>query len=209
MDHTIVDLFPRPIIKTKINIDGIVDIFHKVIKVNGKNNITQNSHEGLLHYHNDSNVFEIYDELKEFGNEIHKTANFVYQNILNHQNTVSITNAWFNECELGGFQFMHNHCNAVLCGTLYLVADQNTCIDFQSPFGLSETSSTLFDKPSHRQNEFGYYYHSDMTTFNVVQGDCLFWQSYIKHGYPPNKTPNRLSLSFNLMPDKVNSYYKI
>jgi len=96
---------------------GVTSFFDTVIKPSqGRRNSdgTENYRAALLHYHNDQNVFEIYEELKDLGERILTAANFVYQDVMNHDTELRITNAWFNECEAGGRQLMHNHCNSVL-----------------------------------------------------------------------------------------------
>lgn len=215
MDHQAVDLFPRPLIRTQISVkNDIISFFYNTIKTqdNKKENKTSPTSivKGLVHYHNDENVFNIYEELNELEKEILKSANFTYKKILNHKNDLYITNAWFNECAVGSSQFMHNHCNSVLSGTLYLNTDENTNIQFLSPYGYSDTVNNLVDcADMQEQNEFGYLYHYTHCTVNVERGDCLFWPSYMKHGYDTNMTPNRLSLSFNMMPKNFNHTYKI
>ena len=74
--------------------------------------------------------------------------------------------------------------------------------------GASEVQNSLDDAPdTFRENKFGYNYHFLQCTMNVGNGVCLFWPSYMKHGYHNNQTPNRLSLSFNMMPESFNSLY--
>lgn len=212
MNHNIIGLFPQPLTKIKIDVSGIGKFFDQNVRddVKGYNNTKVSSDQGLKHFHNDDNVFEIYSELKPLGETILNAANYTYQTILNHDTTLRFTNAWFNECAIGSEQFLHNHCNSIVSGTLYLRTDENTCIHFISPFRNSEFSPSIVDIPNmKRNNNFGYTFHHDIVTLSVFTGDCLFWGSHMKHGYPPNKTPGRLSLSFNLIPTTFNSTYKI
>ena len=43
-------------------------------------------------------------------------------------------------------------------------------------------------------------FNTNHTTYNVKNGDILIWESWIKHGVPPNKKLNgvRETLVFNL-----------
>ena len=164
----------------------------------------------LVSYPHERNAFEAYAELKDLQTRILQAANFVYQEVLNHDTELRVTNAWFNECEVGGRQLMHNHCNSVLSGTLYLRTDPNSYIQFQSPFGLNDFGNLLLDEPNiGRPNKFGYTHHFRVATYRVAAGVCLLWPSHLRHGYDENRTPGRLSLSFNLLPVAFNCLYQV
>jgi len=173
---------------------GVTSFFDTVIKPSqGRRNSdgTKNFRAALLHYHNDQNVFGIYEELKDLGERILTAANFVYQDVMNHDTELRITNVWFNECGAGGRQLMHNHCNSVLSSTLYLRTDERSHVQFQSPYRLNDFGNLLLDEPNtKRPNRFGYGHH------------------FKRHGYAENLTPGRLSLSFNLLPTTFNCVYK-
>lgn len=212
MKHESVGLFAQPLVKVNIDVTGVAKLFYEKIRGNAEtiNTTISKDQLGLHHFHNDENVFEIYPELKTLEQKILSAANYTYEHILNHNSTLRFTNVWFNECEVGSQQFMHNHCNSVISGTLYLKTDENTIIQFRSPFTNSEFVPSIFDYPDQeRPNVHDYVFHHDIVTVKVSNGDCLFWGSHLKHGYPPNKTPGRLSLSFNLMPTTFNCTYKI
>jgi len=212
MKHQVLPLFALPVTLVEIECDGIADFFDTVVKPSkGKRNTDGTSGFGtpLTHYHNDQNVFDIYDELKDLGDRILKAADFAYRYVMNHDTELRITNAWFNECEIGGRQYMHNHCNSVISGTLYLRADERSHLQFQSPYGLNEFGNLLLDEPNiKRPNRFGYGHHFKIVTCKVNVGSCLFWPSHLMHGYSENDTPGRLSLSFNLLPSTFNCVYK-
>lgn len=210
MNHQTIGLFASPVTRVDLEVNGVAKFFDTVVRDNsGKTNKDGGYGDtGLVHYHNNENVFVVYDELAELGDRIIDAANFVYQDVMNYDGRLTITNAWFNECSVGSSQFMHTHCNSVLSGTLYLRTDENTNIQFQSPLGMSEIANTLSDYPNmNKENKYGYNFHFQHCTFNVGNGVCLFWPSYMKHGYQNNQTPNRLSLSFNMMPESFNCMY--
>jgi len=209
MNHQTVGLFAQPVTRIDLEVDGVANFFDTVVKPNGgETNVGGGfGDRHLVHYHNKENVFVVYDELKDLGDRITEAANFVYTEVMNHKSDLFITNAWFNECSVGSSQFLHTHGNSVLSGTLYLRTDENTFIQFQRP-GASQVQNTLDDNPdTDRDNKYGYNFHFHTCTFTVGNGVCLFWPSYMKHGYHNNQTPNRLSLSFNMMPKSFNSMY--
>jgi len=210
MKHVICNLFSQPVTLTEVNVEGIADFFENTIKPNVKGCSEGKSQIHLTNYHNTENIFELYDELKPLGQEILSACNFVYQEILNYDSDLRFTNAWINESEVGGEQGLHNHCNSALSGTVYLRTDENTNIEFPNRFTTSDTVCQLTDDPNQeRENKFGHYYHKDTATFTVQTGYCMIWPSYLKHGYSENKTPRRLSLSFNTLPNHLNCLYKL
>lgn len=128
---------------------------------------------------------------------------------MNHDSDLRVTNAWFNECDVGGRQYMHNHCNSVISGTLYLRVDENSYLQFQTPYRMNDFGNLLLDEPNtKRSNRFGYGHHFSTVTVPVKGGDCLFWPSHLRHGYSENLTPGRLTLSINFLPKEFNCVYK-
>ena len=212
MKHSTTPLFALPVTEVSLDCADVPAFFDAYIKPNtGRPNGdgTTAYQTPLIHYHNDENIFEIYPELRDLGEQILAAGNFVYRDVMNHDTSLRITNAWINECHVGGRQFMHNHCNSVISGTLYLRTDANTCIQFQSPYGLNDFGNLLLDEPNvQRPNRFGYQHHFRLATYRVQNGTCLFWPSHLRHGYSENLTPGRLSLSFNLLPEQFNCVYQ-
>jgi uncharacterized protein (TIGR02466 family) len=211
MNHFVADVFAQPITRIQCDIEGVCEFFDNVIKPKNdsvSNKLPSGSNPQLRHYHNFNNIFNIYSELKDLHDEILEKSNFVYRKVMNYGSDVFITSAWINECQIGGSQDFHNHSNSMLCGTLYLRTDKNTEVLFNSPYGVSKIAPNLCDKAFEGPNEFGYSYHQTKVSINPDQGDCWIWPSFLAHGYFSNQTPNRLSLSFNLMPVSFNSLYK-
>ncbi|MDH3748092.1 MAG: putative 2OG-Fe(II) oxygenase [Gammaproteobacteria bacterium] len=212
MKHQTIPLFALPVTRIDVDCDGIAEFFDSVVKPSkGRSNTdgTTGYATPLIHYHNDQNVFDIYDELKDFGDRILEASNFVYRNVMNHDTELRITNAWFNECDVGGRQYMHNHCNSAISGTIYLRTDQHSYLQFHSPYGMNDFGNLLLDEPNtKRPNQFGYSHHFKIVTYKVEDGACLFWPSHLRHGYTENLTPQRLSLSFNFLPTTFNCVYK-
>ena len=212
MKHATYPLFALPLTHMELECDGIAEFFDAVVKpTRGRSNTdgTSSYRTPLVHYHNDENVFEIYEELRDLGSRVLQAADFVYRDVLNHDTQLRVTNAWFNECDVGGRQYMHNHCNSVLSGTLYLRTDEHTQLEFQSPYGLNDFGNLLLDEPNiARPNKFGYNHHFKIAAYKVDRGVCLFWPSHLRHGYSENRTPGRLTLSFNFLPVTFNCVYK-
>jgi uncharacterized protein (TIGR02466 family) len=212
MEHRMIPLFPLPLTVVDVDCEGVAEFFDStILPTAGKKNTdgTSGYRTALSHFHNDENVFEIYSELKDFGDRILEAANFAYREVMNRDSVLRVTNAWFNLCEVGGRQYMHNHCNSVLSGTVYLRTDNQSYLQFQSPYHMNDFGNMLLDEPNtKRPNRFGYKHYFPTITFPVEQHTCVFWPSHLRHGYQENRTPNRLSLSFNFLPETFNCVYK-
>jgi len=202
------ELFTTPVIKVRMaNMDVLTQFFHETVKVRAD---VRDEQGGLSHYYSQSNVLLQYPELSDLKAKIEKTGTFVYQDLLNFKESGNLhtTNAWFNLCEIGASQSAHNHTNSLLCGTLYLTADENSELRFYHPQNNASYHAELFDNPSSSANKHGLRFHRREAKIPVRSGDCLFWPSWLKHGYQNNQTPDRLSLSFNMMPSKLNVDYQ-
>lgn len=164
----------------------------------------------ISHYHSFENVFDCYPELAGLREKLEEAGTFAYRDLLNYKRSgpMRITNAWFNLCQPGGFQEKHSHANNLLSATLYLNTDQHTELQFYHPLSTDSLHPELYDEVDTSANEYGLRYHHREVTVAVNDGDCLFWPSQLRHGYRNNRTPNRLSLSFNLMPEKLNTTYQ-
>ena len=210
-NHEVIDVFPQSVSMLNMPFEhtNLQDVFNTVIKP--RNTEVNTRDKKLRHHHNNENVLDLYPILHQVRDDILEGANFIYREILNKRSTLKLTNAWFNECDVGGSQNFHNHCNSTLSGTYYINTDKNTHITFESPYHHpSNTCNSIQDECARlRPNRFGYNYHQNYCTIPVEKNMCLFWESYLHHGYVNNQTPNRLSLSFNLLPDQVSHNYKI
>ena len=199
-------LFPNPLVKVDLaGSEAVKDFFYKEV-AGGRS-----MESALQHFHSGENVFSVYPGLKELQLRIEQAGKFVYQDLLNHRvdGGMSIITAWFNICQPGGSQAAHSHANCLLSGTFYLHADEASTINFYHPLGASSMHPELFDEPDQRENTFQLNFHKQQVAVPVKAGDCLFWPSQLRHGYHNNQTPDRLSLSFNMMPSKLNATYQL
>lgn len=204
-------LFATPVFKLAMNdADRAKSFFDDQIR-DQPLDTARDKQGALTHFHSRSNVFEVYKELAWLGEQLEKAGNLVYRDLMNYKKSgpMRITNAWFNLCGVGGNQPTHNHVNCLLCGTFYLHADAETKIIFHHPQKNPSYHAELFDSPDDSDNAHGLRFHLRESQIDVKTGDCLFWPSALKHGYSNNKTPNRLSLSFNMMPEKLNVDYQL
>jgi uncharacterized protein (TIGR02466 family) len=115
----------------------------------------------------------------------------------------SIKEMWVNVLDTGGLQSMHNHANSFVSGVVYLTPSHP---DSQTVFLKSVGGTDFVFK-----NE-----HADMapTPFNGDRwispppspGDLVLFPSYLLHTVPPNQGERRITMSFNAIPDGLDSW---
>ena len=215
MKWNTVGLFATPLVKIELEDTEKAKqyFFSNIHKVSNREANVEGAPEsnGLFHFHHHTSVFEVYPDLKWLQIKIEEAGNFAYRELLNYKKSgpLKITNAWFNLCDVGASQSMHSHANSLLSGTLYLKTDSNSRIKFYHPLTSISQHPEIFDKPAESKNKYGLRYHHREIIVDVSAGECLFWPSQLQHGYVNNLTPQRLSLSFNLMPEYLNNIYQV
>ena len=201
-------LFATPLFKLRIgDTDAVRHYFHDRIK--GETD-ARDDRGVLSHYHSRGGLFERHPDLSPLRDTLEMAGSFVYRELMNYADSgpMRLTQAWFNLCEPGGSQPVHAHTNALLCGTLYLHADEATHLDFHHPADLPTAQPELHDVASDAPNAHGLSFHKRRSRIRVATGDCLFWPAPLRHGYSDNRTPGRLTLSFNMVPSAFNLDYQ-
>ena len=204
-------LFATPLIKLRIeDTASVAAYFHDRVK---PEEAARDSRGELSHYHSRADgggLFARHPDLAPLKDALETAGSFVYRELLNYADSgpMRVTHAWFNLCEIGGSQSAHNHTNSLLSGTLYLHADAQTHLDFFHPLDAPSLHAELHDVASDAPNAHGLSFHKRRSRIRVAAGDCLFWPSALRHGYTDNRTPGRLSLSFNMMPERLNIDYQ-
>ena len=115
----------------------------------------------------------------------------------------SIKEMWVNILQTGGQQAMHNHANCFISGVVYLT--------YSHP-----SANTVFMKvPGGRDFVFGNTHgKSQLGPFNADKwiapdaspGDMVLFPSYLLHEVPPNQGGQRISLAFNAIPARLDSW---
>jgi uncharacterized protein (TIGR02466 family) len=119
----------------------------------------------------------------------------------------SLKEMWVNVLDTGGRQAMHNHANSFISGVAYLTPTH-------------PDSSTVFMKPpgghdfSFRNDHAGAVqgaFNADKWMSPVpAPGDLVLFPSYLMHAVPPNQGERRITLSFNAIPNGLDSWgYRI
>jgi hypothetical protein len=110
---------------------------------------------------------------------------------------------WVNVLETGGHQAMHNHANSFVSGVVYLTeSDASSCTVFmKSPGG----TDYVF-RNDHAATARGPFNADKWVSPLPTPGDMVLFPSYLMHAVPPNEGKRRITLSFNAVPSRLDSW---
>jgi uncharacterized protein (TIGR02466 family) len=114
-----------------------------------------------------------------------------------------IKEMWLNVLELGGQQGLHNHANSFVSGIVYLTdshASANT-VFVKAPGG----SDYVFNNTNAR-TQLGPYNADKWVAPDPSPGDMLLFPSYLLHEVPTNRGAQRITLAFNAIPTRLDSW---
>ena len=115
----------------------------------------------------------------------------------------SIKEMWVNLLDTGGRQAMHNHANSFASGVLYLTASHS---DAQTVFMKSPGGSDFSFRNDHAGMTPGPFNADKWVSPAPLPGDLVLFPSYLMHAVPPNPGPRRISLAFNAIPTRLDSW---
>lgn len=115
----------------------------------------------------------------------------------------AIKEMWVNVLDPGGRQAMHNHANSFISGVVYLTP---THPDSQTVFMKSPGGSDFAFRNDHAGTTPGPYSADKWISPAPSPGDMVLFPSYLMHAVPPNAGERRISLSFNAIPTRLESW---
>ncbi len=115
----------------------------------------------------------------------------------------SIKEMWVNVLSTGGRQAMHNHANSFISGVVYLTA---THPDARTVFMKSPGGVDFAFKNDHAATATGPYNAEKWISPLPEPGDLVLFPSYLMHAVPPNPGPRRITLAFNAIPTRLDSW---
>jgi len=119
----------------------------------------------------------------------------------------SLKEMWVNVLDTGGRQAMHNHANSFISGVAYLTP---THPDARTVFMRSPGGSEFSFKNDHAGVVTGPYNADKWISPAPEPGDVVLFPSYLMHAVPPNPGGRRITLAFNAIPARLDSWgYKI
>lgn len=115
----------------------------------------------------------------------------------------SIKEMWVNVLDTGGRQAMHNHANSFVSGVVYLTPTHaSSCTVFmKSPGG-----TDFVFRNDHARTTPGPFNADKWISPQPEPGDLVLFPSYLMHAVPPNAGGRRISLAFNAVPTRIESW---
>jgi Putative 2OG-Fe(II) oxygenase len=115
----------------------------------------------------------------------------------------SLKEMWVNVFDAGGRQAMHNHANSFISGVVYLTRihpDART-VFMKIPGGIEFSF-----KNDHAGVTTGPYNADKWISPAPDPGDVVLFPSYLMHAVPPNPGERRITMSFNAIPTRLDSW---
>ena len=196
----VISIFPTPILRApnvlgRELVAGLLE--HFIARaVHGNNTSARLTHTEMLRP-GDSPLFvkaaeAITPKLAEFG--VH---------LLGERMGWSLKEMWVNVLEPGGHQAMHNHANSFISGVVYLT---ETHAESQTVFMRSPGGTDFKFKNDHAGTTAGPFNADKWVSPTPQPGDMILFPSYVLHAVPPNQGQRRITLAFNAIPSRLDSW---
>lgn len=198
--NELIGIFPTPVMLAPATlgpplIAGLIE--QLVTQATRDNNSSANlSHTEMLQPSDSPLLIEVAKlvkpKLAEFG-----------AHLLGEQMGWSVKEMWLNVLDQGGYQAMHNHANSFISGVLYLTP---THPQSQTTFMKSPGGTDFKFKNDHAATTQGPYNADKWVSPAPQPGDMLLFPSYLLHAVPHNPGERRITLAFNAIPARVDSW---
>lgn len=115
----------------------------------------------------------------------------------------SLKEMWVNVLDYGGRQAMHNHANSFISGVVYLTPTHpgSSTVFMKSPGGTDYAF-----RNDHAGVQHGPYNADKWISPTPDPGDVTLFPSYLMHAVPPNQGGRRITLAFNAIPTRLDSW---
>jgi uncharacterized protein (TIGR02466 family) len=115
----------------------------------------------------------------------------------------SLKEMWVNVLDCGGHQAMHNHANSFISGVVYLTPTHPSS---QTVFMKSPGGTDYIFKNDHSKITPGPFSADKWVSPAPQPGDMVLFPSFLMHAVPPNQGERRITLSFNAIPARLDSW---
>ena len=118
----------------------------------------------------------------------------------------TVKEMWTNVLETGGSQTLHSHANSFISGVFYLTSSPKCRTVFVRPPGGSDFSF----RHHTRSAAMGAFNAGKYVLPEAEPGDLVLFPSYLYHEVPRNAGEQRITASFNAIPDSLDCWgYRI
>ena len=115
----------------------------------------------------------------------------------------SVKDMWVNLLDTGGHQAMHNHANSFVSGVVYLTP---THPGAQTGFMQSPGGTDFAFRNDHAGTTPTPYSADKWISPRPDPGDLVLFPSYLMHAVPPNPGERRITMAFNAIPTRLDSW---
>ncbi len=115
----------------------------------------------------------------------------------------AIKEMWVNVLDTGAYQAMHNHANSFVSGVAYLTPTHPAA---QTVFMKSPGGTDFAFRNDHAGTTPGPYNADKWVSPAPQPGDLVLFPSYLMHAVPPNPGARRISMAFNAIPLRLDSW---
>jgi hypothetical protein len=115
----------------------------------------------------------------------------------------SLKEMWGNVLDTGGRQAMHNHANSFISGVAYLT---RTHAEARTVFMKAPGGTEFSFKNDHAGVATGPYNADRWISMPPEPGDVVLFPSYLMHAVPANPGERRITLAFNAIPSRLDSW---
>lgn len=200
MGHDIIDLFPTPLLRAQgvlpmPLVQGLVDHFSAVA------DRANHASAQLVH----SRMLSPRESplLGQAAQLITPSIVAMGEQMFGQSLGWSIKEMWVNLLDTGGRQAMHNHANSFISGVVYLTATHR---DAQTVFIKAPGGTDFAFRNEHVGTSPTRFSAGKWVSPAPAPGDLLLFPSYLMHEVPPNPGPRRISLAFNAIPTRLDSW---
>jgi len=204
MNDEVIGLFPTPLMRVRGALhDSLVAglVGHFSASASRENNSSANlSHTAMLRPSDSPLLVEaataITPKLADFG-----------ALLFGERLGWSLKEMWVNVLDTGGRQAMHNHANSFISGVVYLTP---THPEARTVFMKSPGGTDFAFKNDHAGTTTSPYSADKWISPAPEPGDMVLFPSYLMHAVPPNAGERRITMAFNAIPTRLDSWgYRI
>lgn len=194
------DLFPTPVMRFPRALDGELVaglVKHFTAAADRPNNSSANlSHTAMLRPSDSPLLVEAAIRITPLVGEF---GRLLFGELLGW----SLKEMWVNLLDPGGHQAMHNHANSFISGVAYLTATHG---DARTVFMKSPGGHDFAFKNDHVGVKTGRYNAEKWISPEPTLGDVILFPSFLLHSVPPNPGPLRITMAFNAIPARLESW---
>jgi uncharacterized protein (TIGR02466 family) len=110
---------------------------------------------------------------------------------------------WVNVLQAGGSQTLHNHANCFASGVLYLTPSDSSA---RTVFTRSMGGSEFAFRNTHAGTQTSQFSAEKWVAPPPSPGDLILFPSYLLHEVPVNQGAERVTLAFNAIPHRLDSW---